>query len=331
MASYKVSYKLLKEQGESIKATAKLLDGYAQRIDSIKSKLGSDEMLSEIRSNLQKLNVQLNESRTVLNVAGELLVKNTEAYNNTEVRQVKKVDSIKAHNRDFYKNPVVVASAGAGGAAAGAAAAKTVASSSVGNSYSASSTTSTIDSATGNVTTENISATIENVTYTSETYTTNEITINSTNIEVADVSMAQPTATMASTTGAVTSDFTASSMSGPAPVPTPVSTSTNTPIMPNIKLNPEAVEGIKDALKVAGAVAGVGVVGAGAGAAAGAIVSSSKKSKDKPQPQKQAPVSSKSTPPSNIYKVAAANVYDPEVELEKALQRVRDLETDDVI
>lgn len=118
MASYKISYKMLAKQGEEIKAVAKLVDGYAERVTQIRGKLGEDQMLAEVRGNLQKLHTQLGESRAVLSTAGELLTKSVQAYTSTETRQVKKVDSLKAHNRDFYKNPVVVASAGTVGGAA---------------------------------------------------------------------------------------------------------------------------------------------------------------------------------------------------------------------
>jgi|GEM_PF-3255029 hypothetical protein len=121
MANYKVSYKVLKQQGEELKAVAKLLDGYNERLNQVISRLGQDETLTQIRTNLQKLGVQLGESRAIINTAGELLSKSVESYSNVETRQVKRVDSLKAHNRDFYQNPVVVASVG--GAAGIAAAA----------------------------------------------------------------------------------------------------------------------------------------------------------------------------------------------------------------
>lgn len=125
MAVYKVSYKVLRQQGEEMKAVAKMVDEYASRVEAIRSKLGNDNMLAPIRDNLRKMNSQLGESRAILNTAGELLIKNVENYGGVETRQVKKVDAMKAHNRDFYKNPVVVASVGgaAGGAAAGVGAA----------------------------------------------------------------------------------------------------------------------------------------------------------------------------------------------------------------
>ena len=102
-----------------MKAIAKMVDEYTDRIGKIRSKLGNDRMLAEVNKNLQQLSTQFGESRAILNTAGELLIKNVESYNSVETRQVKKVDAMKAHNRDFYKNPVAVASAG-GASAVGA-------------------------------------------------------------------------------------------------------------------------------------------------------------------------------------------------------------------
>ncbi len=73
MPSYKVSYKILRQQGEDMKAVAKLVDGYTERVAGVRGKLGNDNMLAEVRSNLSKLQEQLVESRTVLNTAGEFL------------------------------------------------------------------------------------------------------------------------------------------------------------------------------------------------------------------------------------------------------------------
>ena len=116
MAKYKVSYKVLSKEAEELKAVAKLLDGYAQQVSQIQGRLGQTETLAAVRSNLQKLSAQLGESRAVLSTAGQILAKSVGSYTAAETRQVKKVDNLKAHNRDFYKNPVVVASVG--GAAA---------------------------------------------------------------------------------------------------------------------------------------------------------------------------------------------------------------------
>jgi len=117
MAKYKVSYKVLSKEAEELKAVAKLLDGYVERINQIQGRLGQDETLAAVRHNLQKLGAQLGESRAVINTAGQILAKSVGNYTAAETRQGKKVDSLKAHNRDFYKNPVVVASAGGAAAA----------------------------------------------------------------------------------------------------------------------------------------------------------------------------------------------------------------------
>ena len=123
MAGYRVSYKILRQQGDDMKAVAKMIDGYADKVAQISGKLGNDELLAEVRGNLQKLRTQLGESRAVLNTSGELLIKTVESYGGAETRQVKKVDGMKAHNRDFYKKPVVVASVGGAAAATAAGAA----------------------------------------------------------------------------------------------------------------------------------------------------------------------------------------------------------------
>lgn len=122
MAGYKVSYQVLSQQGEALKALAKQVDGYASRVDTIRGKLGDDQLLATVRQNLTKLSQQLGESRVVLNMAGEVVTKCVGGYEGKEKSVVKRVDAAKAHNRDFYKNPVVVASAGGAAVGAGAAA-----------------------------------------------------------------------------------------------------------------------------------------------------------------------------------------------------------------
>ncbi len=103
MPSYKVSYKILRQQGEDMKAVAKLIDGYDQRVAQVSGKLGEGDLLAQVRTNLGKLREQLTESRTVINTAGEFLTKTVDSYTGVELRQVKKADSTRAHNRDFYK------------------------------------------------------------------------------------------------------------------------------------------------------------------------------------------------------------------------------------
>ena len=131
--AYKVSYKVVSEQGEQLKAIAKDMDNYISVINSVSSRLGNDELLQSVRNDLGKFRQQLEEEKTVLNFAGQVIVDVIKSYTGVEKKTVSKVDKAKAHNRDFYKRPVSVASAGAaatatatvnvsgaGGAAAGA-------------------------------------------------------------------------------------------------------------------------------------------------------------------------------------------------------------------
>lgn len=124
--AYKVSYKVVSEQGEQLKNTAKDMDNYITQINQIVSKLGNDELLVSVREDLKKFGKQLEEEKTILNLAGQILSEIVQSYSGAEKKSVQKVDKAKAHNRDFYKRPVAVASAGsatATAAGAGAAAA----------------------------------------------------------------------------------------------------------------------------------------------------------------------------------------------------------------
>ena len=121
--AYKVSYKVVSEQGEQLKNIAKDMDNYVSQLNQIVSKLGNDELLQSVRGDLNKFRQQLEEEKTVLNLAGQIIGEVVQNYTGVEKKSVSKVDKAKAHNRDFYKRPVAVASAGAAsaGAAAGAA------------------------------------------------------------------------------------------------------------------------------------------------------------------------------------------------------------------
>ena len=125
--AYKVSYKVVSEQGEQLKNIAKDMDNYVNQINQIVSKLGNDELLQSVRADLNKFKKQMEEEKTVLNFAGQVLVDVVQSYTSSEKKIVQKVDRVKAHNRDFYKRPVAVASAGAAsGATATATAHATV-------------------------------------------------------------------------------------------------------------------------------------------------------------------------------------------------------------
>lgn len=116
MSGYKVSYDVLSQQGQALVDLAQKVDGYAAEVNAIRNKLGSDDLLLQVRNNLSRLSQQLGESRAILNMAGKVVETCVQDYGKVESSSVKKVDSARAHNRDFYKNPVVVASAGAAAA-----------------------------------------------------------------------------------------------------------------------------------------------------------------------------------------------------------------------
>ncbi len=119
--AYKVSYKVVSEQGEQLKKTAREMDNYVSQLGQIISKLGNDKLLQSVRSDLKKFQQQLETEKEVLNMAGQILVDVVQSYSVAEKKTVAKVDKAKAHNRDFYKRPVVVASAGAGAGASASA------------------------------------------------------------------------------------------------------------------------------------------------------------------------------------------------------------------
>ncbi len=144
--AYKVSYKVVTEQGEQLKNIAKEMDNYVTRLNQIVSKLGNDELLQSVRADLNKFKQQLEEEKTVLNLAGQVITDVVQNYTGVEKKSVGKVDKAKAHNRDFYKRPVSVASAGGAsvGVAAGAATSASYTASSVNVSSVSSSTTTNV-------------------------------------------------------------------------------------------------------------------------------------------------------------------------------------------
>ena len=123
--AYKISYKGAAEQAEQLKNIAKDMDNYVNQLNQIVGKLGNDELFQSVRNDLNKFKKQLEEEKTVLNLASSVISDVIQSFSGVEKKSVGKVDKAKAHNRDFYKRPVAVASAG-GGAAAGAAAASHV-------------------------------------------------------------------------------------------------------------------------------------------------------------------------------------------------------------
>ena len=288
MGNYKVSYKVLRQQGEDIKAVAKLFDGYTEKVTQINSKLGDDALLAEVRKNLNQLREQLVESRAVLSTAGEFLVSTVDSYSDVEVRQVKKVDRTKAHNRDFYKNPVVVASAG--GAAGGVAASATAAAAAA-----------HAGGAMNTVTPESSAATVN---YT-ENYTDNSVNVNYNGSELPNASATSAAQTDFVTQGGYSRQVTAQAVSEQQVTPAQTAASA-----PGGETSVPSAGGMSTAAKAA-----IGVAGAGAVAAGGILGGRELKKRNESQNTE-----------AGAGDNAESSGYDPETELAKAIARVRELE-----
>lgn len=141
--AYKISYKVASEQAEQLKNIAKDMDNYVNQINQIVGKLGNDELLQSVRNDLNKFKQQLEEEKTILNLASSVISDVIQSFSGVEKKSVGKVDKAKAHNRDFYKRPVSVASAG-GGATAAAAGGSAIAQSSVVNQSVSHTTTNNV-------------------------------------------------------------------------------------------------------------------------------------------------------------------------------------------
>jgi hypothetical protein len=289
---------MLAKQGEELKAVAKLIDGYSERVTQVRGKLGDNETLAAVRNNLSKFKDQLTESRTILSIAGGLLTDTVEKYTAVETKQVKKVDSYKAHNRDFYKNPVVVASAGgaAGGAAVTAAASAPV--------QTASAPVQTVQTASAPVQAASAPA------QTTVNYTENTTVNNITQVNVVN-----------ETVSSAASSIPASDMGAAVPMTDTVASATAAPVAPAAVPMTDSVAPVAAAAAglgggaVAGIAAGAGLAGAalGAGSIAGLKhLSDKKKANDELQKSAE-----------------AEEEYDPEKELAAALERVRLLSEED--
>ena len=291
MAKYRVSYQVLRKQGEDMKAVARMVDGYAEKVGKVRGKLGSDNMLAEIRNNLQKLSAQLLESRAVINTAGELLIKNVEDYGGAETRQVSKIDAMKAHNRDFYKRPVAVASAGGGRGGGGGGGT---------SAYSGASPGSPGASPGGaGVSNEPAPAPTTNVNYTDNSV---NVTYNAEPAEYA----AQPMPDLAPASAGTVRE---------APPQQPVAPGSAAP-QPAGAHPTAAGAPARDAAVIGGSALG------GAAAASGAILGGmGLKKRNAKKSQARDSIDESGEPEDDD--------YDPEAELAEAIRRVRDLENED--
>lgn len=78
--AYRISYKVVSEQGNALKQTAKDMDNYITQLNKIVKNLGNDELLKGARDNLKAFEKQLEDEKAFLNLAGQVLVDVVQAY-----------------------------------------------------------------------------------------------------------------------------------------------------------------------------------------------------------------------------------------------------------
>ncbi len=119
MASVKVSAHSLEQQKKEYEKAVKNLDNALEQIKKVNASLGKDAMLDGVRQALTKLAASLETRAGVILLMTKALEQSNAKYTAAQKKAVTKSNQFRAHNRDFYGNPVVVTvvAGGAGGAA----------------------------------------------------------------------------------------------------------------------------------------------------------------------------------------------------------------------
>ena len=121
MASVKVSAHSLEQQKKEYEKAVKNLDNALEQIKKVNASLGKDAMLDGVRQVLTKLTASLETRAGVILLMTKALEQSNAKYTAAQKKAVTKSNQFRAHNRDFYGNPVVVTVvAGGAGATAGA-------------------------------------------------------------------------------------------------------------------------------------------------------------------------------------------------------------------
>ena len=121
MASVKVSAHSLEQQKKEYEKEVKNLDNALEQIKKVNASLGKDAMLNGVRQALTKLAASLETRAGVILLMTKALEQSNAKYTAAKKKAVTKSNQFRAHNRDFYGNPVVVTVvAGGAGVATGA-------------------------------------------------------------------------------------------------------------------------------------------------------------------------------------------------------------------
>ena len=117
----KVSAHSLEQQKKEYEKAVKNLDNALEQIKKVNASLGKDAMLDGVRQALTKLAASLETRAGVILLMTKALEQSNAKYTAAQKKAVTKSNQFRAHNRDFYGNPVVVTVvAGGAGATAGA-------------------------------------------------------------------------------------------------------------------------------------------------------------------------------------------------------------------
>ena len=117
----KVSAHSLEQQKKEYEKAVKNLDNALEQIKKVNASLGKDAMLDGVRQALTKLAASLETRAGVILLMTKALEQSNAKYTAAQKKAVTKSNQFRAHNRDFYGNPVVVTVvAGEAGATAGA-------------------------------------------------------------------------------------------------------------------------------------------------------------------------------------------------------------------
>ena len=117
----KVSAHSLAQQKKEYEKAVKNLDNALEQIKKVNASLGKDAMLDGVRQALTKLAASLETRAGVILLMTKALEQSNAKYTAAQKKAVTKSNQFRAHNRDFYGNPVVVTVvAGGAGATAGA-------------------------------------------------------------------------------------------------------------------------------------------------------------------------------------------------------------------
>lgn len=108
MAYVKTSVDNLNQQKKEYEKAIKSLNNALEQIKKVNRSLGNDDMLEGVRTALTKLSASLETRAGILLNMTKALEQSGEKYTEAQKKAVAKSNQLRAHNRDFYGNPIVI-------------------------------------------------------------------------------------------------------------------------------------------------------------------------------------------------------------------------------